>query len=181
MSAIVLSLLLAIPPVAEGKATRYDPGLMDQVVENRLTWRQLDLDQAHRDYVALADCAYLNRRALLVLADGRLSGPHLVADCGAAGDQSHLDDIGFAVDLSWELARELGAVQAPLRGVRVYLIPRTLEVHRDGVRTLAHQFDDIDPRRSIRPGPCRHPAGETRRVARRVPIREAASSRLVMY
>ena len=118
--AILLSVALVWPPlVAEGRATRYDPGVMDQVIANRLRWGQLDLSQPHRDYVALADCGRLNEQVWLLLADGRVSGPHLVADCGAAHDQAHLAAIGFAVDLSWELAVALGALDAPLAGVRV--------------------------------------------------------------
>ena len=123
---LLLPLLFALAPagpepLAEGKATRYDPGIMARVVDNRVRYGQIDLDVPHRDYVALASCEHLGERVMLVLADGRVSGPHLVADCGAAGDQAHLAAIGFGVDLSWQLALELEAVDAPLPGVRAYL------------------------------------------------------------
>jgi len=109
------------PIIAEGKATRYNPGVMEQVVANRLRWGQLNLDRPHAGYVALADCKYLNRMVSLEIPGQGSFGPFLVADCGAEEHQQYLQDIGFAVDLSWQLAVRFGAVQAPIRGVKVFL------------------------------------------------------------
>lgn len=121
----VLAVLVAgIPglvPVAEGEATRYNPGVMAQVVENRIRWGQLDLDVPHLGYVALADREYIGERVWIEWPDGRLTGPYLVADCGARHDLPTLAEKGFAVDLSWALAVQFGVVDAPLEGVTVYL------------------------------------------------------------
>jgi len=46
----------------------------------------------------------------------------LVADCGAAHDQAYLEEIGFAVDLSWELAVRYGVIDDVVDGVRVWPI-----------------------------------------------------------
>jgi hypothetical protein len=117
---IIATLFIVLSPVASGKATRYNPGVMGEVVQNRIGWGQLDLNQPNMGYVALADCGYLNQRVVIELSDGKFVGPYLVTDCGAAQDQEHLKDIGFAVDLSWEVAQQLGVTDAPLKGVRVY-------------------------------------------------------------
>ena len=114
--------------IAYGKAMRYSPGVMEQVVENRLRWGHLDLAKSYKEYVALADCAWLGKLVWLELPNGRVSGPHLVADCGAANDQGYLARIGFAVDLSWSLAKELGVIDAPLQGVKVWPVdPRNFQ------------------------------------------------------
>jgi hypothetical protein len=117
---VIFALIAAVSPVAQGKATRYNPGVMDAVIGNRIRWGQLDVGQPNRGYVALADCGYLNQRVVIELPDGSFTGPYLVADCGAEQDQEHLQEIGFAVDLSWEVAQDLGVMDRPLRGVKVY-------------------------------------------------------------
>jgi len=111
--------------VARGKATRYNPGIMDTVVRNRLRWGQITKEQVNRarGFVALADKQYIGREIVLELPSGELAGPFLVVDCGRAVDQVHLQDIGFAVDLSYELAqRFLTNINMPLHGVRVWLM-----------------------------------------------------------
>jgi len=117
---ILAACILLSSPVAEGRATRYAPGVMEQVVDNRLKWGQLNLSQFHDGYVAVRDCRYLDERIWLEWPDGKLSGPHLVADCGAAHDQAYLEEIGFAVDLSWELAVRYGVVNDVVDGVKVF-------------------------------------------------------------
>jgi hypothetical protein len=112
---------LTLIPIAEGKATRYNPGIMERVVANRVRWKQLDLSQAHAGYIALADPQHLGKLAWIGWPDGRLTGPYLVADCGAQKDQDYLKAIGFAVDLSWELAQQFHVTNRPLPGVTVYL------------------------------------------------------------
>jgi len=116
----LLSILLG-PMIDEGKATRYSPGVMDQVVMNRVRWGQLDLSQPHVGYVAVADCKYLNQLVVLDMPGYGFIGPVLVADCGAAHDQEYLDSIDFAVDLSWELAQQAQVMNMPRCGVKVYL------------------------------------------------------------
>ena len=117
---LLLAGILATSPIAVGKATRYAPGKMEQVVANRVKWGHIDPTVYHDGYVAVADCSLLAGRVYLQLPDGRISGPHLVADCGAAHDQQHLIDIGFAVDLSYELAKTLGVMDKPLDNVTVW-------------------------------------------------------------
>jgi hypothetical protein len=116
---------LALLLIASGKATRYNPGVMDRVVENRLGWHQLTQQQVDNalGFVALADKQYIGRYVLIELPTGEMKGPYLVADCGARQDQEHLDGIGFAVDLSYELAQDiLTRMDAPRQGVRVWLM-----------------------------------------------------------
>jgi len=122
--ALLMATILATSPIAVGKATRYDPGLMQQVVQNRIKWGQLNPNQGGRylGYVAVYDCALIGESVVLELPGGVYSGPHLVADCGAVHDQEYLDSIDFAVDLSYPLAQRLGAIDAPIEGVKVWLI-----------------------------------------------------------
>jgi len=120
---MVLLSLVQGPLIAEGKATHYCqdcPRAMHNVIPNRWKWDQVELSHTDVGYVALADCGRLGERVVIELPDGRLIGPLLVADCGATKDQEHLEKIGFAVDLSWELAVELDTVYDVIHGVRVY-------------------------------------------------------------
>lgn len=120
---------IALVLVAVGKATAYGPDTMNRVVENRVGWGQLDLSQSHVGYVALADEKYLNSRVLLELPTGEIVGPFLVADCGAEHDQEHLNEIGFGVDLSYELAEKyLEDPRTPLHGVKVWLIEENADI-----------------------------------------------------
>ena len=64
----VVTVLLS--PIDEGCATRYNPGVMDEVVANRVGWRQLDLTQPHGGYVGLQSCEHLNRIVFITLEDG---------------------------------------------------------------------------------------------------------------
>ena len=113
-------LVLGAEPVAEGHATRYNPGVMETVVENRLRWGQLDLSRLHDGHVALADCDRLDDLVWIRWPGGAVSGPHLVTDCGAAHDQARLAASNFAVDLYWPLARRFGVIDDVARGVQVY-------------------------------------------------------------
>lgn len=129
---MVIDILLAfldLELVAEGKATHYDKHIMRQVVERRVEWGQLDLSQPHIGQVALADpeWVYLNRRVLLELPTGAVLGPFLVADVGKEKDQEHLKKIGFAVDLSYKWAERLDTLWMPLKGVKVWLLPKYKE------------------------------------------------------
>jgi hypothetical protein len=110
--------------IAYGKATHYAPGVMDRVIANRQRWGQLDLTQPHLGYVALQSAAYINDRVWLEFPDGMVIGPYLVADCARHADIAYQDRIGFAVDLSYELAAQLQTVGRPVYGVRVWLEPR---------------------------------------------------------
>jgi hypothetical protein len=125
--AIATVLTTILTPVAEGKATRYNPGIMDRVVANRVRWHHIDLAKPHAGYIALADPDLLGEQAWIQWPDGRLTGPYLVADCGQQAHQDHLKRIGFAVDLSWELAVKFGVIDKPLPGVRIYIQREAIE------------------------------------------------------
>lgn len=125
--AIATVLTTILTPVAEGKATRYNPGVMDRVVANRVRWKHIDLSKPHAGYIALADRQYIGEQAWIQWPDGRLTGPYLVADCGQGTHQDYLKRIGFAVDLSWELAVKFGIIDKPMPGVRVFIQREALE------------------------------------------------------
>lgn len=117
----LLAAAFTLLPVAQGKATRYNPGIMDRVVNNRIRWKHIDPSIPHAGYIALADPCHLGELAWIQWPDGQLTGPYMVADCGAKQDQEHLKEIHFAVDLSWELAQEFGVIDKPLYGITVYI------------------------------------------------------------
>jgi hypothetical protein len=115
----VISAVMAATILASGTATRYDPGAMDPVVANRIRWRQIDPHVEHKGYVALLDYEHLGRLVWLE-HDGRIDGPYMVADCAAEKDRARLLVLGFAVDLSWELALDWGVVDDVGQGFTVY-------------------------------------------------------------
>ena len=105
--------------IASGLATRYDPGTMEQVYQNRLQWRQVTECPECLGRVALLDCSRLDERVWLRV-DGAWVGPVHVVDCAARHDRERLEKKGFAVDLSWLLAKWLGVVDDIKRGVQVW-------------------------------------------------------------
>ena len=75
---------------------------MEQTVKHRqqaygqlLGWAQ--------DYVAVASCDMIGAEVYLVLPDGQVGGPFMVADC-LTRDRAHHSN--FVVDLSWNLAKK---------------------------------------------------------------------------
>ncbi len=112
--------LAAAMIIASGIATRYDPGVMDEVVENRTRWGHLDPDAQVAGYVALLDCDRLGELVWLQAPGGRVLGPVMVADCAQDAHRDGLLDRGIVVDLSWELALVLGVVDAPVGGFTVW-------------------------------------------------------------
>lgn len=107
--------------LVSGTATRYNPGVMERVVHNRIEWGHIEDDGLHLGYVAVEDCAYLGEKVVLLLPSGVYHGPYLVADCASSVDSDYLHSIGFAVDLSYRVAVDLGVINAPLHGVSVFL------------------------------------------------------------
>ena len=106
--------------LAVGLATFYNPGVMQPVVANRTEWGDIDPTTTHQDYVALLDPDHIGRTVWLEMPDGTVSGPHLVVDCAADKDRRRLVQVGWAVDLSWELAQQLNMPNGPLAGVKVW-------------------------------------------------------------
>jgi len=115
----VMTAVVAATLLASGTATRYDPGVMQVVVANRVIYGQIDPETAHRGYVALLDCEHLGRLVWLQQGE-RVGGPYMVADCAAERDRRRLLALGFAVDLSWELAQEWGIYNLPGAGFLVW-------------------------------------------------------------
>lgn len=106
--------------IASGMATRYNPGVMETVVANRELWGQLPADTDPGRCVALLECERIGDSVWVEKPDGAVYGPFVVADCAARQDRARLVHLGFAVDLSYEAALEIGVVDGPLRGVRVW-------------------------------------------------------------
>lgn len=121
--------------VASGIATRYAPQVMDVVVANREMYFQIDTSIEVRGYVALLEREHLGRIVWLESPDGAVVGPVMVADCASEHDRDRLAALGWAVDLSWELAQELGVIDAPMAGFKVWdADPRISEELLDAVR-----------------------------------------------
>jgi hypothetical protein len=128
------TILAAAVLLASGRATRYDPDVMQPVVANRIRWHQIDPNVEHKGYVALLDFTDVGRLVWLE-HDGRIDGPYMVADCASLQDQARLKRLGWAVDLSWEVAVDWGVVDGPLGGFRVW--DRDPREGRTGQRTEA--------------------------------------------
>lgn len=106
--------------IASGMATRYNPGVMTAVVANRVMWSQLPEGTDPGRCVALMECERIGDTVWIEKPDGVVYGPYIVADCAARQDRDRLAQLGFAVDLSYKAALEIGVVDGPLRGVKVW-------------------------------------------------------------
>lgn len=115
-----MSELAAAVLLATGLATRYNPGIMDPVVANRVEWGQIDTRQYHVGYVAMLDRDDIGRLVWLEHPDGRVVGPVIVADCAGEADRERLQQLGWAVDLSYELAVQLDVVHDIVRDFKVW-------------------------------------------------------------
>lgn len=125
-----MKVTIAAALIASGIATRFDPGVMDTVVANRVRWHQIDAGLANEGYVALLDCRRLGDLVWLEYKD-RIGGPYLVADCTATQHRAGAIDRGFAVDLSYEVAVDWGVVDDVGRGFKVWAgDPRPWELER---------------------------------------------------
>ena len=118
MSEVAIAVL-----IASGIATRYDPGVMDTVVSNRIMWGHIDPDIEVEGYVALLDCKWRGKLVALEAPDGRVVWPVMVADCAAEQDRRRLEQSGFAVDLSWELAQEFDVIDDKVDGFKIWTSP----------------------------------------------------------
>lgn len=123
MSKVTIAVL-----IASGVATRYDPGVMDTVVANRIMWGEVDPTIEVKGYIALLDCKWKGHIVAIEAPDGRIIWPVMVADCAAAQDRRRLIQTGFAVDLSWELAQELGVIDDKVEGFKVWTKPPRKEI-----------------------------------------------------
>ena len=105
--------------LASGMATRYAPGKMQAVVANRIMWGHLPEGTNPAECVAMLDCETIGNQ-VYVEVDSVIHGPYIVADCAAKQDIARLAYLRFAVDVSWEIAQEMGVIDDPLRGVKVW-------------------------------------------------------------
>lgn len=102
--------------LAAGKATFYEDGIMEIVLKNRnLTCPECI------GHVALLDCTHLATLVSLRYG-GKVYEPLLVADCAARQHAPGLVRSGWAVDVEWQLAEQLGMTspRRPLAYVEVY-------------------------------------------------------------
>ena len=106
--------------IASGLATRYNPFVMDAVVRNRIKWHQLPPGTDSHRCVALLDACEIGRQVWLEHPDGRIIGPVIVADCAQSVHKGMLRRRKWAVDLSYELAVELGVIHRPMKGFKVW-------------------------------------------------------------
>ena len=102
--------------IASGMATRYDPGVMQPTVANRIRWGHVPSGTDAAECLALMDCQRLGNLVWLEHG-GTVDGPYTVCDCAQARHRDYLTRIGFAVDLSYELAQEL---ELPMPDVKVW-------------------------------------------------------------
>jgi hypothetical protein len=91
--------LVAASLLAEGNAVFIADDLQAEVVQNRVKWRQVDLDPRAVGYVGLRDCGFLGQLVSIEWPDGR-SGPLQVVDCAQSSHLDYLDRIEFAVEVS---------------------------------------------------------------------------------
>ena len=106
--------------IASGQATFYAPGVMDTVIDNRVSWGQLPPQVRAAEAVALLDPDWIGKNVWVELPGGEVYGPLIVADCAAAHDRERLQRIGWAVDINYTLAMRLGIIDGPMWGVRVW-------------------------------------------------------------
>ena len=99
-----------------------DPGVMEEVVDNRLGWGQITLEGEYEGYVALLDCKHLDDIVWVEMPGGERFRAK-VADCAAAGHRQMLEDRGWVVELSWPLALKYGVVNNVVGGVTVSFLP----------------------------------------------------------
>ena len=102
--------------IASGMATRYDPGVADQVIANRARWGQVPASTDPALSLALLECQHIGI-AVWLEHGGAVTGPYTVIDCAQEQHKAALQKRGFAVDLSYELARRLGL---PISHVKVW-------------------------------------------------------------
>jgi hypothetical protein len=125
--------LMAVALLASGLATRYEPGIMAEVIANRERWQHIPPGVREGEALALLTCEHLGGEVWLELRDGSVHGPYIVADCAQSRHREMLEERGWAVDLSYPLAMRLGVIDGPMPGVRVWAIS-PLWARRDAPR-----------------------------------------------
>lgn len=105
-------------PLAVGLMLRYNPGRMEDSVAYQISKGKLEPGTDPIMAVAVTNCAFIGYTVWLEMPDGRLTGPHTVADCSAEADlERHLAK-GLAVEVSYRYAVDNSI---PIHGGRFWL------------------------------------------------------------
>jgi hypothetical protein len=102
-----------------GLATYMNPGVAEAVTANRIDYGHVAQGADPGRAVALLDREHVGKTVWLQAPGGRVVEV-VVVDCASGHDRARLERTGWAVDLSWELAVELGVVDGPVNGFRVW-------------------------------------------------------------
>jgi hypothetical protein len=98
---------------------RYAPGVMAQVVENRIRYGHLPEGTDPHRCIAVVDCAWLGEWACVMLPDGTVTR-HLVCDCSAPEDRDRHLEKGLVVEVPFSYAQrhrfQVGPYVLPLDG-----------------------------------------------------------------
>lgn len=99
-----------------------DPGLMQEVLENRKSWGQ-DLGDLDKfvDGIAMNDCGLLGETVFIRVRNGPLIGPLLVVDCACAEHLPGRIGRGLIADLGYHTAVELLEADTYIEDVIIYL------------------------------------------------------------
>lgn len=113
LAALFVGASIATPPVT-GWATYYNPGVMQQVVENRIAWGQIASDECP-DCVGYAAMLYPSDlgRTVCVTESGRTFGPFLVVDAAAGHHRAKLIADGWIIDLDRPIWDAMGLPEKP--------------------------------------------------------------------
>jgi hypothetical protein len=118
------------PLPAEGKAMYYNPGVMQEVLEYRLSMGQVDKCPDCAGYVALLRAGDLNRRVWIKWPNGVVEGPFLVIDVAATHHIDMLLGRGWVIDVDYRTAMRHG-MNRPLL-VTVYDYPPLVQPFTSG-------------------------------------------------
>lgn len=122
--------LITTTLLATGLLQTYAPGVMAEVVVNRIQYQHIAPSTLAHECLALVDCATLNRKVCMALTvdSQRLFGPFTVCDCSSSTDRARHIDKGLAAECDWSLTEKIQVPvgkfilprDGPLAGVKVY-------------------------------------------------------------
>ena len=119
-----MTTLVTATLIATGYITRYDPGVMAEVVRNRA----MAVDPDH--CIAVTDCSLLGQPAQLTWPDLSTSR-HIICDCSSSHDRRRHIEQGLAGEVSHSTAKRLSQpcgtryrcpLHGPLHGVTLHLL-----------------------------------------------------------
>lgn len=86
-----------------GYATFYAPGVMEQVIANRVSWGQIQYVEPWFA-IAVLDCHRIGQKAMIEW-NGSMDGPYTIVDCAREADKPELERRRVVVDVSWQIAK----------------------------------------------------------------------------